>query len=111
MLWARPGIALALHEVAGAVIAAGIEPHIGYFDQGETLASLLDADRDERGRARLSCRVCIFIQLDHLQHALGARSTVMGPAIQAIRDYEQDTGYSWQQRGRLELRCTTAFRT
>jgi len=105
MLWARPGIALALHDVAGAVIAAGIEPHIGYFDQGETLASLLDPHRDERARARLSCRCCIFTHLHHLRRAVDARPGVMGPAVQAIQDYERDTGYSWQQRGPLDLSC------
>jgi hypothetical protein len=103
MLWGRPGIALALYEVAEAVIAAGIAPHIGYFDQGETLASLLDPNRDERARARLSCRCCIFSHAHHLQRALDARPEVMGPAIQAIQDYECETGYSWQQRGPLKV--------
>jgi hypothetical protein len=106
MLWARPGIDRALHEVAGAVLDAGIEPHIGYFDQGETLASLLNPLRDERGRARLSCRCCIFSQTHHIQHALDARPAVMGPAVRAIQDYEQETGYSWQQRGPLGVACT-----
>jgi hypothetical protein len=105
MLWARPGIDQALHEVASSVIAAGIEPHIGYFDQGETLASLLDPTRDERARARLSCRVCIFTHTQHIQRALSARPTVMGPAVQAIHDYERDTGYTWQQRGPLAASC------
>jgi hypothetical protein len=107
MLWARPGIDRALHEVAGAVIAAGIEPHIGYFDQGETLASLLGPHRNERARARLSCRYCIFSHIHHIQHALNARPAVMGPAVQAIQEYEQETGYSWQQRGPLGVACTT----
>jgi hypothetical protein len=90
MLWARPGIALALHEVARAVIAAGIEPHIGYFDQGETLASLLDPHRDERAP---------------YPRALDTRPAVMGPAVEAILNYERVTGYSWQQRGPLGLSC------
>ena len=107
MLWVRPGIDRALYEVAGAVIAAGIEPHIGYFDQGETPASLRNPLRDERGRARLSCRCCIFSQAHHIQHALNARPAVMGPAVQAIQEYEQETGYSWQQRGPLGVACTT----
>ena len=106
MLWARPGIDRALHEVAGAVLAAGIEPHIGYVDQGETLASLLDRHRNERARARLSCRCCIFSHTHHIQHALNARPTVMAPAVQAIQDYERDTGYTWQQRGLLGVTCT-----
>ncbi len=101
MLWARPGIDRALHEVAGAVIDAGIEPHIGYFDQGETLASLRNPLRDEHGRARLSCRCCIFSQAHHIQHALDMRPSVMGPAVRAIQEYEHETGYSWQQRGPL----------
>lgn len=103
MLWARPAIDLALHEVARAVIASGIAPHIGYYDQGETLSSLLDPRRDERSRARLSCRCCIFSQLRHIQHALATRPSVMGPAVQAIQDYERDTGYTWQQRGPLAV--------
>ena len=106
MLWARPGIDLALHEVAGAVLAAGIQPHIGYFDQGETLPSLLDPGRDERARARLSCRYCIFSHMHHIQHALDTRPAVMEPAVQAIQNYERDTGYSWQQRGPLGVVCS-----
>jgi len=106
MLWARPGIDRALHEVAGAVIDAGIEPHIGYSDQGETMASLLNPLRDERGRARLSCRCCIFSQAHHIHHALDARPAVMGPAVRAIQDYERESGYTWQQRGPFGVACT-----
>ncbi len=105
MLWVRPGIDKGLHEVAGAVIGAGVELHPGYFAQGETLASLLDPSRAEAGRARLSCRVCIFSQPQHIQHALEAQPTMMLPAVQAIQEYEQITGYSWQQRGRLDVTC------
>jgi len=107
MRWARPGIDRALHEVAGAVIDAGIEPHIGYFDQGETLASSLDGHRNERARARLSCRCCIFSHTHHIQHALDARPSVMEPAVRAIQEYEQETGYSWQQRGALGVACAS----
>jgi len=106
LLWARPGIDKALHEVAGAVIGAGIEPHLGYVAQGETLASLLDPNRDEQARARLSCRVCIFSQQHHIQHALDTQPDMMLPAVQAIQEYEQATGYSWQQRGPLAVVCT-----
>ena len=105
LLWARPGIERALHEVAGAVIGAGIEPHPGYFAQGETLASLLDPNRDERARARLSCRVCIFSQQHHIQHALDVQPAMMLPAVLAVKDYEASTGYSWQQRGPLAVAC------
>jgi hypothetical protein len=103
LLWARPGIDLALHEVAGAVIGAGIEPHPGYFAQGETLASLLDPNRDEMARARLSCRVCIFSQQRHIQYALDARPAMMLQAVRAVQEYERTTGYTWQQRGPLTV--------
>jgi hypothetical protein len=29
----------------------------------------------------------------------------MGPAVQAIHDYERDSGYTWQQRGPLAVAC------
>jgi hypothetical protein len=29
----------------------------------------------------------------------------MLPAVQAIQDYEQTTGYTWQQRGPLAVDC------
>jgi hypothetical protein len=105
MLWARPGIDKALHEVAGEVIRAGIEPHIGYFLQGETLARLLDPARDEIARARLSCRICIFSHPQHIQNALDARPEAMLSAVLAVQDYEQATGYTWQQRGPLAVTC------
>jgi hypothetical protein len=105
MLWARPGIDKALHEVTNAVIRAGIEPHIGYFAQGETLASLLDPSRDEQARARLSCRVCIFSHRHHIQHAVDTRPDSILPVVLAIKRYERDTGFTWQQRGPLTVRC------
>jgi hypothetical protein len=107
LLWARPGIDKTLHEVAGAVIGAGIEPHPGYFAQGETLASLLDPSRDEQARARLSCRVCIFSHQHHIQHALDTHPAMMLAAVQAVKDYEQTTGYTWQQRGPLAVACAS----
>lgn len=106
MLWVRPGIDQALHEVASAVIAAGIEPHAGYLAQGETLSSLLDPERAEQARARLSCRVCIFSQQQHIQHALDTHPIAMLPAVKAVLDYEQTTGFTWQQRGLLMTKCT-----
>jgi hypothetical protein len=106
MLWARPGIDKALHEVASAVLAAGITPHFGYVAQGEKLHNLLDPHRDEAGRARLSCRVCIFSQQYHIQHALDTQPHAMLPALNAVLDYEQTTGFTWQQRGPLTVTCT-----
>jgi hypothetical protein len=106
LLWARPGIDRALHEVAGAVIGAGIPPHPGYIAQGETLTSLLDPNRDEQARARLSCRVCIFSHQHHIQHALDTQPAMMLSAVQAVQEYEQTTGYSWQQCGPLAVACT-----
>lgn len=105
MLWTRPGIDKALHEVAGAVVRSGIEPHPGYFAQGETLASLLDPGRDEQARARLSCRVCIFSHQHHIQYALDTQPAMMLPAVLAVKDYEAVTGFTWQQRGPLTVVC------
>src|SRR5262249_7150121 len=105
LLWARPGIDQALHEVTGAVISAGNEPHPGYFAQGETVASLLDSDRDEHAPTRLSCRVCIFSQLHHIQRALDAQPAMMLPAVRAAEEYERISGYTWQQRGSLTVAC------
>lgn len=103
ILWARPGINLALYEVVQATINAGIEPHIGYFAQGETLARLLDPNRNETARARLSCRCCIFSHQHHIQHALDTHPHTMLTAVRDVLAYEHETGYTWQQRGPLTV--------
>ncbi|GAB4200636.1 MAG: hypothetical protein OHK0022_21900 [Roseiflexaceae bacterium] len=101
LAWLRPGIAQPLHAVARAVLDAGISLHPGYLAQGETPETLCDPARDERGRARLSCRVCIYSQTRHLQHALVHHPEQVRPAIDAVRAYEAATGYHWRQRESL----------
>ncbi len=101
MTWLRPGIALPFSTVAQAVVDAGIAPHPAYFLQGETLEQFLDPTRIERGRARVSCRVCIFSQAHHIQTALERSPETMGPLIAAVQAREAATGRTWQQRGPL----------
>jgi hypothetical protein len=101
MTWLRPGIALPFHAVAGAVVAAGITPHPAYFLQGETLETLLDPTRVERGRARVSCRVCIFGQARHIRTALARSPETMAEIVAEVQAREAQTGRTWQQRGAL----------
>lgn len=101
MTWLRPGIALPFHAVAQAVLAASITPHPAYFLQGETLETLCDPTRVERGRARVSCRVCIFGQARHIQTALDRSPATMAALVAEIQAREQQTGRTWQQRGAL----------
>ncbi|HEU4325501.1 MAG TPA: hypothetical protein VFS21_20315 [Roseiflexaceae bacterium] len=103
LAWVRPGIEQRFHQVAGAVLDAGIAPHPGYAAQGETPETLRDPERDERGRARLSCRVCIYTGTKHIQHALAHRPEMMQSAVDAVRAYEQTTGYHWRSSGPLQL--------
>jgi hypothetical protein len=103
MLWGRPGIDLPAAAVAQAVYAAGITPHPGYMAQGETRASLCDSQRPERGRARLSCRICIFSAQRHIQHAVINHPAMMADAVDAIHTYERVSGYSWQQHGPIAI--------
>ena len=104
VLWLRPIIDQAFHHAAHTVLKAGIPFHPGYALQGETLAGMLDPDRTERGRARLSCVVCIFTNPTHLAHAAAAAPETVLPYIERIETYEHETGYTWQQRGPLEIR-------
>jgi 3'-phosphoadenosine 5'-phosphosulfate sulfotransferase (PAPS reductase)/FAD synthetase len=101
VLWARPVIDWPWHQVVQASVDAGIAPHPGYALQGETLEAMRDPTRDERGRARLSCIACIFAHPHHIATALNNDPTTVGPVVRLVQQYEQDTGYSWQQRGRL----------
>ena len=101
VLWYRPVIDWPWHQVVQASVDAGIPIHPGYMLQGETITAMCDPTRDERGRARLSCICCIFSQQQHIATALHNAPEVVGPAVQAIQQYEQSTGYSWQQRGTL----------
>lgn len=101
VLWYRPVITWSWCQVVQASIDAGIAPHPGYALQGETMAAMADPHRAERGRGRLSCICCIFSQPRHIATALAAAPDAVGPAVAAIQDYEQQTGYSWQQRGLL----------
>jgi hypothetical protein len=49
--------------------------------------------------------VCIFSHQHHIQHALDTQPAMMLSAVQVIQDYEQTTGYTWQQRGPLAVDC------
>jgi hypothetical protein len=103
VLWVRPVIDQPLHVITRAVLQAGIPLHPGYALQGESLGRMLDPERPERGRARLSCVTCIFSAGHHLQTAYTNAPTVVGPYIQAVQAYEQTSGRSWQQRGSLDI--------
>jgi hypothetical protein len=103
LLWLRPVIDWAWHQVNTYVHACGVPFHPGYFAQGETRESKLDPHRDERqGRARLSCRCCIFTHPRHLAAALQNDPAAMAPAIARVRAYEHASGFSWQQRGPID---------
>ena len=103
LLWLRPVIDWAWHQVNTYVHACGLPFHPGYAAQGETLETMLDPHRDERqGRARLSCRCCIFTRPRHLAAALQNDPAAMAPAIARVRAYEQASGFSWQQRGPID---------
>ncbi len=101
VLWYRPVIDWPWHQVVQASVDAGIPIHSGYELQGETLAAMTDPTRAERGRARLSCVCCIFSHQHHIATALKNAPEIVGPQVKAIQQYEQTTGYSWQQRGTL----------
>ncbi|GAB4444866.1 MAG: hypothetical protein OHK0015_46620 [Chloroflexi bacterium OHK40] len=103
LLWLRPVIDWAWHQVNAYVHACGLPFHPGYAAQGETLETMLDPHRDERqGRARLSCRCCIFTHPRHLAAALQNDPVAIAPAIARVRAYEQASGFSWQQRGPID---------
>lgn len=103
LLWLRPVIDWAWHQVNAYVRDCGVPFHPGYFAQGEALETMLDPHRDERqGRARLSCRCCIFTHPHHLAAALRNDPAAMAPAIARVHAYEQASGFSWQQRGPID---------
>ena len=62
---------------------------------------MLDRQRDERGRARLSCVCCIFSHRRHITAALTNAPELVQPYVDEVQQFEQDTDYSWQQRGPL----------
>jgi hypothetical protein len=88
-----------IDTVTRTSVTAGVPIHPGYALQGETLAALLDAERDERGRARLSCVCCIFTQSRHLVTALQRAPGLIEPYIRRVQAYEHATDYTCQQRG------------
>jgi hypothetical protein len=103
LLWLRPVIDWAWHQVNAFVHASGVPFHPGYFAQGETLEAMLDPHRNERlGRARLSCRCCIFTHPQHLAAALHNDPDSMAPALERISAYERASGFTWQQRGSVD---------
>lgn len=104
VLWLRPIIDQTLHQVVQTVIGAGLPIPDAYYLQGETLGSLLDPTRSERGRARMSCVCCIFSQQARLQLAATMAPAIVGPHIARIQAYEAASGYTWQQAGALLVR-------
>ncbi len=92
-----------MHNVSRLVVAGGAPIHPAYFLQGETVAGMLDPQRNERGRARLSCVCCIFSHQQHISSALTHAPEVVRPYVDEVQQFERDTGYSWQQRGPLLL--------
>jgi 3'-phosphoadenosine 5'-phosphosulfate sulfotransferase (PAPS reductase)/FAD synthetase len=101
MLWLRPTIAWRWHEVNALVHEAGIGFHPGYYWQGETNESMLDPMRPEQGRARLSCRVCIFSTPQAMARAMQSAPEAFADAVGAVDAWEQETGKTWQQRGAI----------
>ena len=99
--WLRPLLDWKLHEVTARVLRAGAPIHRGYFDQGETLASLLDPHRDEAGRARLSCRICIFGNPTHILTAVERNPEAMEAHTTQLMQNEIQSGRSWKQSGFL----------
>ena len=84
-----------------ASVEAEVPIHVGYFAQGERLDAMLDPEWDERGRARISCVCCIFSHQHHIECALAATPQAVEPKIKAVQRYEQETGFTWQQRGAI----------
>jgi len=108
LLWLRPVIDWAWHQVNAYVHACGVPAHPGYAIQGETMEAMLDPHRDERhGRARLSCRCCIFTHPRHLDAALQHDPDAMIPVLNRIQNYEQSSGFSWQQSGPIHERLAS----
>jgi hypothetical protein len=101
MVWYRPVVDQALHQVTRSVVDAGIPLHPGYFIQGETEESMLDPKRDERGRARLSCIGCFYMRRKHIAVALQNEPAAVLPALQMIRQNELATGKTWQPDGAI----------
>lgn len=101
LLWARPVIDLSLAEVTKLVVDAGAPLHPGYFMQGETIEAMLDPNRVEAGRARLSCVTCIFTQPRHLKAALRNAPEVVQPYVDRVQSIERRVGRTWQQSGEM----------
>lgn len=101
LLWARPVIDLKLWQVARMVVQAGVPLHPGYWIQGETPESMQDPEREEAGRARLSCVTCIFTQTRHLRIALEREPVMIQPYVDSITQTEGRVGKTWQQAGPL----------
>lgn len=97
MLWLRPVVSWRFHEVVRFVTDAGIDPHPGYFAQGETLEEMKSEWRGERGRARLSCVFCIFTRGQHLRNARLNSPESVKVALASVEAFEKRTGKSWRQ--------------
>lgn len=101
LMWVRPMIQRKLYEVARMVYDAGISLNDSYVAQGESWDTLLDPTRDERGRARHSCVVCIWSHRSHLATAVERRPDLVADKIADVLMFEAETGKTWQQRGPL----------
>lgn len=108
LIWVRPAIERILHEVAQVVYSAGIPLNESYRAQGETWTTLLDPERDERGRARHSCVICIFSRPHHIAVALDNRPDLVADHLTSVHEFEQETGKSWQQNGFLAVETPTS---
>ena len=71
----------------------GVEPHPAYALQGMTGREMYDVD--DEGGPRCSCRNCIFAHPAHLVAA--ARLPENHEVFARTRDFEADTGKTWQQ--------------
>lgn len=98
-LWVRPVVDWKWHEVNRLCLASDVAFHPGYYIQGETLESMLDPTRPEQGRARLSCRVCVFSTAQAMARAHINAPETFDDAVYAVADYEAETGKTWQAKG------------
>lgn len=101
VLWLRPIIDLPWYAAVRMSTDAGVPIHPAYFWQGEAIEAMRDPNRNERGRARLSCACCIFSHQHHIKAALAAQPQIVAPFVRDVQRFEQETGYTWQQRSAL----------
>lgn len=102
VVWYRPVHKLKLHEVSRIVYDAGGRDLFSqaYWIQGETLEAMLDPQRDESGRARESCKICVFTHDKHIKamasHPEG-RQAIVRAIAQEQRPAIDGKTKSWRQ--------------